>query len=332
MEVPKRRICVTRALKNQKAFRAVTPKSEALFSGTVHFVNLTFETPGGPVKVPLLDLQTALDYAVKAAVPIANYCTQYGTNHLGIDTTLISFTATLTGTFYTDADIQKWVGEIAAANNIPTNDAIIILSPHGVTNTDAPISQGVLGYHGYQSHPYCFANVLGTPLTVPDSADYYAVALSHEIAEMVVDPLADLGNPEVCDPCAGNCGVDYRNYFDASGTWQGGTQGYAFFTDGIVTPAEASACPAPASACIYNPTGPTPPPPPPNPCVAEIGKGVSELLAGNTIRGHSGSVNSKSSPATSRSASWFPALVHSTMSLTSCLLKARLDSLKRESV
>src|SRR5205807_9888548 len=121
----------------------------------------------------------------------------------------------------------------------------------------------------------------------------YADALTHELAEMTVDPAADLSNSEVCDPCAGNCNVRYDNFFDKNRNWLGGQRvtGYAFFTNGVVLPKDANACPAPVASCSYAPPGtsptpppptpsPTPPPPTPaNPCIAQIDKGVLEVTA-----------------------------------------------------
>jgi len=245
------RVCKTRELKKRGAFpKARTFQRAQLFSGTLHFVSVTF---AGGLKVPDADLATAIKHAVLSAPVISAYCSQYGANMVRVDTTPIPFT--FNGTSYNDAQLQGWVSSITKAHNTPTTDALVFLSPQGVTNSDAPVSQGVLGYHGINgTHPYSFINVLGTGLTVDDRADLYAVALSHEIAEMTVDPAADQSNPEVCDSCAGNCNVDYRNFFDANRNWLGlNPTSYTFLTDGICTPAKVSACPAPQNACIYKP-------------------------------------------------------------------------------
>ena len=94
----------------------------------------------------------------------------------------------------------------------------------------------------------------------------YAHMLSHEIAEMVVDPLADDSNPEVCDACAGNCNNDQFDLFDQSGAFMGGTTntasatGFSFFIISIVRPDvydAATQCVVVGgdeqSACIYPP-------------------------------------------------------------------------------
>jgi hypothetical protein len=245
------RICKTRELKKSHAFpQARTFQRAQLFSGTLHFVSVTF---AGGLKVPDADLATAIEYAVLSAPVISAYCSQYGPNTLKVETTPIPFA--FNGTSYNDAQLQGWVSTIAKARNIPTTDALVFLSPQGATNMNAPISQGVLGYHGINgTHPYSFVNVLGTGFTIDDRADLYAVALSHEIAEMTVDPAADLSNAEACDSCAGNCSVDFRNYFDANGSWLGqNPTSYTFLTEGICKPASVSACPAPQSACTYKP-------------------------------------------------------------------------------
>ena len=126
-------------------------------------------------------------------------------------------------------------------------------------NTDADPTQGVGGYHGLASVPYCFVNAMGSGFTISDPQNLYALALSHEIAEMVVDPRANLANPEVCDPCGPNCQTAWIDYFDAQGAYLGTSQrsppsfAYGFFINGIVRPDEATACPAPGAACNYPP-------------------------------------------------------------------------------
>src|SRR2546423_3672046 len=130
-------ICYTRRI---KAFRRLLfPSAHAQipvpFSGTIHFVDFSFRTPAGIVKVPTTDVQIAFDYAVKASPVISEYCTQYGKNSIKINN-LLSYTVTLRGSTYNDLDVQTWVNELATVHNLPANDAIIILNPLGLVNTD----------------------------------------------------------------------------------------------------------------------------------------------------------------------------------------------------
>jgi hypothetical protein len=189
------RICKTREIKQRKK-RAVAPPR--LFSGTLHFVSLNF--PNG-LSVPEADLQIAIQYLTKAAPEISRYCSAYGANTLVISGTVVQFPVTTTS--YNDAVLEKWADSIAEANSIPISDCLIFLNPQGAINSDAHASKGVLGYHNATSNglPYCFVNVLGSGFTIDDRADIYAVALSHEVAEMTVDTSANLTEPEVCDPC-----------------------------------------------------------------------------------------------------------------------------------
>jgi len=262
------RVCHTRKLKEKGCFNRSkfyfhsvfnpNTKAVALFNGTIHFVAINF----GGVSVPLSDIKVALQHTTLSSPILAKYCSQYGPNTINVDQNIISFDAPSNA--FSDSQLQSWIDTIARQNNIPHNDALIILSPQGANNADAPISQGVLGYHGMANLAYSFINVLGTGLTLNDKADLYAEALTHEIGEMAVDPAADLSNPEDSDPCSGNCNVNYRNYFDSSGNWLGiNAINYAFFTAGIATPAEVNKCPASVSACIYNPNA-QPVPPIPN--------------------------------------------------------------------
>src|SRR5262249_31782801 len=94
----------------------------------------------------------------------------------------------------------------------------------------------------------------------------YAHILSHEIAEMVVDPLANLQNPEVCDACAGNCNISLFSLFDQNCVFLGGTadtassSGFAFFINPVVSAnvgLDSNQCVVQGSdvqsACIYPP-------------------------------------------------------------------------------
>jgi hypothetical protein len=249
------RICKTRVIKQRKA-RAVAPR---LFSGTLHFVSLTF--PNG-LSVSASDLGIAIQYLRRAAPVISLYCSAYGSNSLNISQNLIPFSPNVTN--YNDATLEKWAESIAQANSIPTTtDCLVFLNPQGAINSDADATKGVIGYHNVtpSGMPYCFVNVLGSGFTIDDRADVYAVALSHEAAEMTVDPNANLSEPECCDPCAGNCSVDFRNFFDANSNWIPQSQSssfppnfpYTFFIEGIVRPQNAKDCPAPARGCQYGP-------------------------------------------------------------------------------
>jgi hypothetical protein len=241
--------------------------SEPVFSGTVHFVQINFavQPSNNIVAVPMADLQTAVNYATKAGPILAKYTSQYGATSIPISPSILTYNVTLTGTSYSDTNVQNWVNAIKNAHALPGGDCVAILNPAGVTNTNADLSQGVLGYHGKSDIPYVFANVQGTGLTLDDAKNVYAAALSHETAEMAVDPAADDVNPEVCDPCAGNCNNLWLAFFDASSNYLGSKQtlppgfSYDFFTSTVVKPSSATSCPAPQADCAYSPIPPAPP-------------------------------------------------------------------------
>ncbi len=237
--------------------RAAAKLASPLFSGTLRFVQATFTSGSSGFAVPDSDLKVAMQYAGLAVAPISEYASQYGPNKLAVASSTISFQASVTGGKYNDSVLSGWVDQIAKSNGLGPDSCLVFLNPQGVVNTDANATRGVLGYHNISSSgvPYAFVNVMGTGLTLDDAQDVYAVALSHEIAEMTVDPQANGGNPEVSDACAGNCSVDHRNYFDSNGNWLGGSpaSGYQFFIDGISKPADVAQCPAPPSSCIYPP-------------------------------------------------------------------------------
>ena len=158
--------------------------SEPIFRGTVHFlqVNFTVNEPGLPSQnavVSLADMQTATSYATQAAPLIAGYTQQYGATAITVSSTILTFNVTLTQPSYSDSDLQTWINDVKAANQISATDCIAMLHPVGfVTNVDGDPSQGVGGYHGKADLAYIFVNVFGTNLTVADDSSQYAIALS----------------------------------------------------------------------------------------------------------------------------------------------------------
>lgn len=272
---PSGRVCVTRGWKRRRA--PTRPASSAgvgtstdpralgpLFNGRVFLADLTFTDGSGTSHaVARADLATVLRYLSLAAPLISRYAGQYGPNRVDVSNVPLALAVSLGGTSYSDADLQRWVNELAGS--IPSGEpgAVIVLNPPGLTNSDAKESGGVgvLGYHGTANVPYAFVNLLGSGFTLDDLSDLYAEALSHEIAEMVVDPAANDANPEVCDGCGTNCqGTGaHRAYFNQAGGYLGSATTfppafpYTFFLSSIATPAVAADCPAPASGCDYAP-------------------------------------------------------------------------------
>jgi len=265
-----RRVCVTRGWKLRHAYasgRSIVPAAATvtgpLFQGTLYLANLTFTGPGGPWSVALTDLAVVQQYLQRIASPVTAYASQYGPTQLAVGPALPPLGVALSHGQYSDQQLQGWVNALAGANRLGAGAAIIVINPPGIQNLDAKESGGVgvLGYHGSASVPYSFVNALGSGFTSEDHADLFAEAVSHEVAEMTVDPRADDSNPEVCDGCGTNCqgSSAYRAYFDDTGKYLGTetsfppSYSYAFFLSGIARPASAADCPAPASACAYPP-------------------------------------------------------------------------------
>jgi hypothetical protein len=140
-------------------------------------------------------------------------------------------------------------------------------------DTSGPINSDATGYAGYHkitrnNNRYCFCKVFGQNLTIDDRRNIYAHTLSHEIAEMVVDPLANGVNPEVCDGCSGNCSNVWNDFFDSNGNYLDGSQvvppgfTYNFFINWIIRPeyydsANPNGCATarsnPHDVCVYPP-------------------------------------------------------------------------------
>ncbi len=235
---------------------------DPLFNGTLFFVRILFtiRNQNNAVKsVSAADIATAIKYASQAARPISRYAAQYGPNTISVAPGIINFSVALASAAYNDSQLQGWVNSIVTQHRLPSSACVVVLNPQGVVNKDGDPGKGIGGYHWKASVPYCFVNVSGKNLTVADPTNLYAMALSHEIAEMAVDPLANLVNPEVCDPCGPNCQTVFVDYFDNGANYIDTTQtlppafAYNFYINGIVKPSAARQCPAPATACDYSP-------------------------------------------------------------------------------
>jgi hypothetical protein len=244
--------------------RLLTAGFKPLFSGTLFFVRVFFTVQNqnnAVISVSAADMTTALQYASRAVVPISEYASQYGPNSISVNSKILSFSVTLPGNTYNDAQLQTFVNMIASQQKLPSSACVVILNPLGIVNTSGSLSNGVGGYHSKANVTYIFVNVAGQNLAISDPPFDYAGSVSHEIAEMVVDPQADVSNPEVCDPCGPNCVSTFLDYFDPSGTYIATSQQfpppfpYAFFINGIVQPSSSSVCSATiaASACSYAP-------------------------------------------------------------------------------
>ena len=230
---------------------------DALFSGTIYFAQVTFQTPGGSLVIPTADMNQIVQYTQKAIVPISEYAAQYGPNTVSVSPTLLTYTATLTSTTYSKSDLKGYVNAIAANNHLASDSCVFVVSPQGLTS---PEVGGNAGYHDKANIPFVVAGVFATGLTLTDAPDVYAMVVSHEIAEMIVDPNVDGNNPEVCDPCDINCNNLTRCYFDLANDFLGSNQNsppsgfaYSYYTCAVVKPDGAAGCPAAAADCQYAP-------------------------------------------------------------------------------
>jgi hypothetical protein len=251
--------------------RASVP--DPLFSGTLTFVKINYNRPNQPTfSMALADIQTAVNYASLAVDPIHRYGSQFGQNSLAVSSNILSFDVTLQGDTFGDSDVQGWVDSIVRDNSL-TNACVVILHDASRANspTNSAASGSTLGYHSMTGggHPYCFCKVSGTNLAIADqngTFGLYAGILSHEIAEMTVDPKANVHNPEVCDACFGNCNNFQFDLFDSNRVFLGGTSrvstasSFTFFVDSVVRPDAydpSTECALPGSdltaVCVYPP-------------------------------------------------------------------------------
>jgi hypothetical protein len=253
--------------------------SGPLFSGTLIFAQLIFQEPGQPQStVRIADIETAVDYMTIAIITIQRYTSQYGSSNVNVFPDVIPFTADLSGDSFTQSQFEGWVdqcAQIARSDGRVINPCIVILHNRSLPGSPT-FTDNANPYHSVTGDgtPYCYCLVFGEGLSVADNnhtvnrvphEKVYAHILSHEVTEMLVDPKADDSNPEVCDPCAGNCSNIWFDLFDQNGVFVGGIAntppagGYAFFINPIVSSNAAlnNGCLADASqlqtACVYPP-------------------------------------------------------------------------------
>lgn len=198
---------------------------DSLFNGTLYLVQIIFRTPGGDHFVGNTDMTTVLNYMKSAIIPISGYVLQYGHNSLNVSNSIIILHVNLASNTYNNNDLIAWVNNITSFNNLPIGSScVVILNPLGMTNTDAD-RQSVGGFHDKANIPFCFCNVYAHGgFSFDDTQNAYAQMVSHEIAEMTVDPNADISNPEVCDACSGNCDNVWLDFFNKQNQFIGGSQ------------------------------------------------------------------------------------------------------------
>ena len=245
--------------------------SRPLFNGTLYFVQITFNTPSGNFSISNADVLTAINYSKHAVNPISRYASLYGRNSANVSDNVIQYSVNLNGMTYNDTDLKGWVNDILNINNLPSGSScVVILNPTYAGIIDVDEAGGINGFHGNGNAPFCFVNVRGQNLTLDDRQTAYARVLSHEIAEMIVDPIHypdGSDNPEVCDACAGNCSNVWVDCFDNNDQYIDGSGppfpppfSYAFYINSIVKPASydpQTECALPGSdlkpVCVYLP-------------------------------------------------------------------------------
>jgi len=239
-----------------------------LFKGTVHLAKITFNDDGAIRTFSDADMAIVLQYLKVAATAIIEYTSQYGECRLDVSPNILELEVDVHQGKYNDDMLQGFIKTLLTRNNLPhKSSCIVVFNPDGVVNTDGDGSKGIGGYHdAVAGSPYCFCNVGGSNFTVQDRQNHYAETLSHEVAEMVVDPLISFLSPEVCDGCAGNCSNRWLAFF---ATDSAGDPHYLrsdrkvppppfnpdFFIAAVARPNNANDCPPPESGCNYAPPG-----------------------------------------------------------------------------
>lgn len=243
LEPPARKPCATLPIREMRSYapavdRLVASASlpDPVFGGVVHMLNPTYSFPAGTYQMPMPSANLVLAYLQIINGPALAYTRPYAAEiSARVKQVATAPTppipcagATVPGgpRTYTDAVLAAWLDTIGPTWGIPPGDMAVLLNPPAfqrIVNTDAPLAEGVGGYHGITpgGRVYAFANVnnVGVNFTLSDIFQQYAQTVSHELQEAFVNPTAGPNNPEVCDPCAGNCLAEVCEFFALPGTW-----------------------------------------------------------------------------------------------------------------
>src|SRR5215471_3132235 len=139
------------------------PARDALFSGAIHFAQITFKTSTGDKVMLTSDMEQIVAYAKHAIVPIMEYAALYGPNSSTISSALLTKTVTLSGSSFNDGDLRGWVNELKSDNGLGDDNCIFVGVPQGVSASNVG---GNAGYHDKADIPYVVAGVFATGLTL----------------------------------------------------------------------------------------------------------------------------------------------------------------------
>jgi hypothetical protein len=120
----------------------------ALFTGTLVFVRMIHHLPNHTrFGVRTADIQTAIQYAQRAAVPIQRYASQYGSSSIAVSPTMLSLSVTLTGNTFDDGDVQGWVDRIVSSHGLK-DVCVVLLHDSFMLQRSALLLDGAAGARG----------------------------------------------------------------------------------------------------------------------------------------------------------------------------------------
>ncbi|MGI0156766.1 MAG: hypothetical protein ACREDE_11635, partial [Thermoplasmata archaeon] len=189
------------------------------FEGSLQLVRLRFQTRKGEYALSRAELEVVRAY-LEAALPLlVRYASTLCSKGPAVENEYPEIAPTLVGNRFADGQLREWVGQLAA--KAPVDRGFLFLAPRTVVNSDCDISAGSSGYHARGARPYVYVPVQAPPVEVADPGDSFALALSHQILELLADPTCEFGSPERCDPCASSPREATRNFFSPTGTYLG---------------------------------------------------------------------------------------------------------------
>jgi hypothetical protein len=249
--------------------------SISMFQSSFHIINIQWNDPlTSAIVGPALsssDLNTMNNYLQYALSQIKQYVSlEYGVSSSTVGSTYNNISNTLPNTgsnVITSSQIGTAVDQLCSILGISSSDCVIVPVLYGgiYIQYDGYTGGSYAGFHSVtpNGRPFVvftvFAGTGFSPLTLLDSSAQYATSLSHEVTETIVDPRANWSNPEVCDPCASNCGTTYLDAFDINSNYLSSFTssnlppiGTLFYISAICKKASVLQCPAPSQSCAYS--------------------------------------------------------------------------------
>ncbi len=222
------------------------PRPDELLRGRIGTVVLSVSDGRGHRASAPPEFPSELEeYLRRAAPTLGRYLRPYGVERIETEGPIRTLDVSVPGARFNDDRLRGWVDAWRDRGAIsPTLGGLLVVAPAGSVHTDADPARGGFGYHAHTGRlPYAFVGLRGATNVGEVRDGSLELALSHVLAEMVLDPVSELAIPELCDSSGPWDAVGNR--FDADGGWHSGAPAgassppVAFVVTGVRRPSDA---------------------------------------------------------------------------------------------